>query len=86
MWIAGHTVRTSICFLVNLELLNDCISFNIGPINTKLENVANFNVLFPTILASCCSFHNKRKIVGSNPGRTNTRCLKITEKKVLPLQ
>ena len=24
-------------------------SFNIGPINTKLENVANFNVLFLTI-------------------------------------
>ena len=32
-----------------LEFLNGCISFNIGPINTKLEDVANFNMLFLTI-------------------------------------
>ena len=31
-----------------MEVLNGCISFNIGRINTKLENVANFNVLFLT--------------------------------------
>ena len=31
-----------------LEFLNSCISFNIGPINTKLEDVANFNMLFLT--------------------------------------
>ena len=36
-----------------LLFLNGCISFNIGPINTKLENVANFNVLFLTIWVSC---------------------------------
>ena len=32
-----------------LEFLNGCISFNIGPINTKLEDVANFNMLFLTV-------------------------------------
>ena len=36
------------------EFLNVCISLNIGPINTNLENVANFNVLFLTIWVSCC--------------------------------
>ena len=40
-WIAGQTVRMSIYFLEILEFLNACISFNIGLINTKLENVAN---------------------------------------------
>ena len=39
--------------------MNGCISFNIGPINTKLQNVANFKVLFLTIWVSCCLFHNK---------------------------
>ena len=28
-----------------LEFLNGCTSFNIDPINAKLENVANFNML-----------------------------------------
>ena len=37
----GHTVRTSIYVLVNFVVSNSCISFNIGPINTKLENAAN---------------------------------------------
>ena len=39
--------------------MNGCISFNIGPINTKLQNVANFKVLFLTIWVSCCLSHNK---------------------------
>ena len=30
--------------------MNGCISFNIGPINTKLENVAYFNMLFLTMI------------------------------------
>ena len=34
------------CLLFLSKFLNGCISFNIGPINTKLENVANFNMLF----------------------------------------
>ena len=43
-------------YLVNfsLEVLNGCISF------TKLENVANFNVLFLTIRVSRCSSLNNR--------------------------
>ena len=36
------------------------VSFNIGLIKTKLENVANFNVLLPTKWVSCCLSHNKR--------------------------
>ena len=59
VWIAGNIVPTSIYFLVNFGFLNGCISFNIGPINTKLGNVANFNVLFLTIWVSCCLSHNK---------------------------
>ena len=39
--------------------MNRCISFNRGPINTILENVANFNVLFLAIWESCCLSHNK---------------------------
>ena len=33
--------------------MNGCISFDIGPINIKLENVANLNVLFLTMWISC---------------------------------
>ena len=42
-----------------MEFLNACISFDIGPINIKLENVANLNVLFLVMWASCCLSHNK---------------------------
>ena len=34
------------------------ISFNIGPINTKLQNPANFSVLFLTIWVSYCLSNN----------------------------
>ena len=36
-----------------------CILFNIDLINTKLENVANFNGLFLTTWVSCCLSQNK---------------------------
>ena len=44
----------------NLESLSGYISFNIGLINTKLENVPNLNMLFLTMWDSCCLSHNKR--------------------------
>ena len=48
-WIVGHILWTSINYFLSniiLEFLNGCTSFNIGPINAKLENVAySFNVL-----------------------------------------
>ena len=34
-------------------------SIIIGLINTNLDNVANFNVLFLTIWVSCCLSHKK---------------------------
>ena len=43
-----------------LEFLNGCILFDMGPINTKLENVANLNVFFLTMWDSCCLSHNKQ--------------------------
>ena len=39
--------------------MTSCISFNIGPVNTKLENTANLNVLFLTTWVLCCLSHNK---------------------------
>lgn len=58
-----------------MEILNGCISFNIGRINTKLENVANFNGLFLTFsdlefLNGCILFNiglinNKLEIVAN---------------------
>ena len=47
-YISGHI----------LEFLNDCISFNIGPINTKLKKVPNLNVHFLTMWVWCCLSHN----------------------------
>ena len=51
------TVRTSLFLSKFCVFFNGCISFTIGPINTKLENVANFNVLFLTIRLSYCLSH-----------------------------
>ena len=42
--------------------MNGCISFNITPINTELENVANFNVLVLTIWVSYCLSNNNRLV------------------------
>ena len=42
-----------------LKYFDGCMSFNIGLINTKLENAANFNLLFLTIWVSGCLSHNK---------------------------
>ena len=36
-----HRPDVRIFLSIFLEFLNGCISFNIGPINTKLKNVAN---------------------------------------------
>ena len=46
-----------IYFLLIFESLNSCISFNICPINTKLENIVHLAFLFLRV-ASCLS-HNK---------------------------
>ena len=40
--------------------LNGGISFNIGPIDTELENIANLNELFLTLWILCCLSHNKQ--------------------------
>ena len=40
--------------------LNGGISFNIGPIDTELENIANLNELFLTMWILCCLSHNKQ--------------------------
>ena len=53
-WIAGHMHLPDVyTFLTCSKIWRFSMavspSFNIGPINTKLENVANFNVLFLTI-------------------------------------
>ena len=37
-----------------LEFLNDCISFNIGPINAKRKKVPNLNVHFLTMWVWRC--------------------------------
>ena len=52
LWIAGHllgNVRKSINLLANLDFLNGCILFNIGPINTKLDDFEKLVVLFLNI-------------------------------------
>ena len=39
----------------------DCrISFNIGPIKTKLEDFVNLGFIFLTLWVSCCFSQNKR--------------------------
>ena len=48
-----------IYFLVIFESLNSCTSFNIGPINTKLENIVNLAFLFLILRVACCLSHNK---------------------------
>ena len=48
-----------------------CISFNIVPINTKLKNVADFNVFFLTVWVSYCLSHNKPTC--TSPSRFETR-------------
>ena len=60
IWVTGDTFRTSFHFLLNSAFLNGCISFNIRPVNTKLENVPNRNVLFLTMWVSCSLSHNKQ--------------------------
>ena len=57
-----------------LEFLNGCISFNIGPINTKLEDVANFNMLFLTIRVSCRLSHIINQLVPSPSGFETRQC------------
>ena len=53
--------------------MNRCISFNISPINTELENVADFNVLVLTIWVSYCLSNNNRLV--PSPSRFETwRC------------
>ena len=47
-------------FLIKFCILNGCISFNIRPVNTKLENVPNRNVLFLTMWVSCSLSHNNQ--------------------------
>ena len=42
--------------------MNGCISFIISPINTELENVADFNVLVLTIWVSYCLSNNNRLV------------------------
>ena len=60
IWVTGDTFRTSFYLLLNSAFLNGCISFNIGPVNTKLEKVPNRNVLFLTMRVSCSLSHNKQ--------------------------
>ena len=47
-WITGHIAWTAIYFLVNFGGFEWLYFVQYIPINTKLENVANFNVLFVT--------------------------------------
>ena len=52
-------VRLSIHSLViSLKFLNGCISFNIGPNPTKLEDFVKFGVLFLAAGVLCPIFHN----------------------------
>lgn len=53
-----------------LESLNDCISFNIGPINAKLKKVPNLNVHLLTMWVQCCLSHNRWT-------RISPACLKL---------
>ena len=55
----------------DLEFLNGCISFSIGSINTKLDNAADFNVLFLTKWVSCCLSYNEVLIPSPSRFETN---------------
>ena len=44
--------------LVNFQVLNTCILFNIDPFHTKLENFPNFNVHFMTMWSCVIYFFN----------------------------
>ena len=50
VWIAGHPYIS----LQILKFLDDCILFNIGPINTKLKDFVKLSVLFLNIWVLCC--------------------------------
>ena len=52
---------------------NGCFSFNIGPIKTKLENVANLNVLFLWVF-----FASHKKGLVPSPSRFETRQCSLT--------
>ena len=66
VWIAGHLSGNPYIFrtlvrnrkpyisLQILKVLNGCILFNIGPINTKLKDFVKLGVLFPNIWVLCC--------------------------------
>ena len=55
----AEQVRLSIHFLVNfLKFLNGCISFNIGPNLTKLEDFVKLGVLFLAVGVFCLISHN----------------------------
>ena len=54
-----HRVQLSIHFLVNfLKFLNGCISFNIGPNPTKLEDFVKLSVFFLAVGVLCPISHN----------------------------
>ena len=55
------------------EFWNGCISFNIGPIKTKIENVANLNVLFLWVF-----FASHKKGLVPSPSRFETRQCSFT--------
>ena len=52
---SGHFVRFSIHFFVNFfTFLNACISVKTSPINTKLGDFVNLNMLFLTMWINSC--------------------------------
>ena len=54
VWIAGHLSGNPYISLQILKFLNGCILFNIGPINTKLEDFVTLSLLFLNIWVLCC--------------------------------
>ena len=65
-------VRLSIHFLVNfLKFFNGCISFNIGPNPTTLEDFVNLGVLFLSVGVLCPISHNTQTL--PSPPRYESR-------------